>query len=361
MNRRFPRKGILAAGIIVVLSTADVLAAPADDLIRGVLSKDTAAVADALSKGAGPDSASRFIAWPAILWAVDVGDARMTAFLIEAGASVHRREPVFLRTPLLHAAVKGDHGIVTLLLGKGASLLDRDVWGWSAVDLARRNGHDGLVRLLEPPRPLVPEADADRKAASRRIFVAVQSRNLGELKALSINRSDLDLCDPEKRVTPLMMASVNDDTAALVILTDAGAAVDFADEFGNTALIHAARFGSARAADHLLRVGANPNAKNAAGATALIIAAKEGHENFVRRLIAAGSDLNARTRERSFEGWTALMMTAGKNRPNVAKILLEAGADATIRSDGGWSAHRIATRNDHPAIVELLRAHGITE
>ena len=47
------------------------------------------------------------------------------------------------------AAVNGHEAIVQLLLEGGADREAKDSGGETALEKARRNGHDGIVRLLE--------------------------------------------------------------------------------------------------------------------------------------------------------------------------------------------------------------------
>ena len=52
-------------------------------------------------------------------------------------------------TALIKAAFRGHEEVVGLLLEGGADREAKDRWGDSALDRARRKGHDGVVRLLE--------------------------------------------------------------------------------------------------------------------------------------------------------------------------------------------------------------------
>ena len=51
-------------------------------------------------------------------------------------------------TPLIYAARGGHAEIVRLLLARGADRRFRTADGDTAVDVARRNGHDNIVSLL---------------------------------------------------------------------------------------------------------------------------------------------------------------------------------------------------------------------
>jgi ankyrin repeat protein len=67
--------------------------------------------------------------------------------------------------------------------------------------------------------------------------------------------------------------------------------LDAADEWGNTALHVAARFGNSEMADILLRKGADINVMDGCGETALHIAARDGNQDTVVMLMKHGADL----------------------------------------------------------------------
>ena len=79
------------------------------------------------------------------------------------------------------------------------------------------------------------------------------------------------------------------------LLIAKGAAVNFRDRDGCTALMYAARNGDTRAVNALLRNGASVNVVDNDGETALMKAAASScNEETVRALLSAGADLSAR-------------------------------------------------------------------
>jgi len=71
-----------------------------------------------------------------------------------------------------------------------------------------------------------------------------------------------------------------------------GESVDAKDEYGNTALLCAARYNHYNIASYLLRNGANVNAKNDEGKTAMIFAAIYNHYPLAELLIKYGAEIN---------------------------------------------------------------------
>lgn len=79
--------------------------------------------------------------------AVAGGDADVVDLLLEAGAGVASRQSGGF-TPLMGAAAGGSEELVRRLLEAGADPADESDDGKTAADLARENGHDGVVALL---------------------------------------------------------------------------------------------------------------------------------------------------------------------------------------------------------------------
>ena len=71
------------------------------------------------------------------------GHLPIVQLLLNAGAYIN------LGTPLIHASEHGYADIVSLLLKKGAYTLSRNDDGLTALDLAKKAGHQNIVQLLE--------------------------------------------------------------------------------------------------------------------------------------------------------------------------------------------------------------------
>lgn len=111
-------------------------------------------------------------------------------------------------------------------------------------------------------------------------------------------------------------------TQRLRALLKSGVDVDYADQFGHTALHQAARAGFAEGAEMLIEAGSDVNHRNEAGVTPLMNAA-----------------------------WTPL----GK----VVKVLLDTpGIDVKARSHADLAAIHYAAQNGSPESIRLLAQHG---
>jgi ankyrin repeat protein len=73
------------------------------------------------------------------------------------------------------------------------------------------------------------------------------------------------------------------------ILASPNVDVNGIDDYGNTSLIQASRFGHNEVVTALLIAKADVNVKNDEGKTALLLAAEGGHDETVRALTQAGA------------------------------------------------------------------------
>lgn len=114
-------------------------------------------------------------------------------------------------------------------------------------------------------------------------------------------------------MTALMVAAMSVFEPVVSDLVKAGAAIDIADDAGNTALHYAAQGGSIACLQSLLALDAHGApaaackglmaAKNVAGRTALHTACNHGQQAVVATLLKAGADASAPDKA----GWTPLV------------------------------------------------------
>ena len=155
--------------------------------------------------------------------------------------------------------------------------------------------------------------------------------------------------------TPLHRAVHRNDVKAAETLIRAGADVNAVNRYGVPPLSLAATNGNAAVLELLLKAGANPNATQSEGETALMTAARTGVPAAVKALLAHGADVNAKE---SWRGQTALMWAAAEGHAETIELLLEAGAQVNARSNTGWTAMLFAAREGRIPAVKALLAGG---
>ena len=124
----------------------------------------------------------------------------------------------------------------------------------------------------------------------------------------------------------------------------------------NDQFLHAALRGNIKAAEQLLRTGADPNARNEDGKTALNLACYYGYAAIAQLMLQHGADVNAADKD----GWTPLHEACWLGYPNTVRLLLEHGADPEARNSDSETALDVMMRTvidqeQNQAILELFQ------
>jgi ankyrin repeat protein len=160
---------------------------------------------------------------------------------------------------------------------------------------------------------------------------------------------------PEKPA-PLVEAARTGDTVRLESLISGQSHPDAnqTSSDGTTALHWAVYRNDVPLVEHLLVLGANPNAKNDYGSSPLSEAAVVGNPAVVKKLLQAGADVESP----NADGQTALMIVARTSNLEVARLLLDHGASVNAREQWhGQTALMWAAAENQPAMVRLLLEH----
>ena len=144
------------------------------------------------------------------------------------------------------------------------------------------------------------------------------------------------------------------DPVGTGILEGAGADVNAANGFGETALMFAVENGALARVELLLENGADPNAATRTGATPLLAAVESRNEDIVAAVVAAGAEIDAADRD----GWTALLAAARSGLTEIVALLIDAGADVDRASELGWTPLLWASYEGDIGVVELLLGAG---
>jgi len=289
------------------------------------------------------------------------------------------------------AAANGNENVVRLLLSRGASLEARNIYGWTALMLASYYGHVMVCWILIQHKS---DICAEGELGSTALDCAARSGHV-QIVALLIEADGQQVRDPPTKLcleTPLMNAAQHGHEAALKLLLEKGADVNYRDEItGWTPLMAAALNGHMTAAQILVEFGADTNVLNVIDQTALEIAvarqktevqgfldertstrpqikgqksvrpsiieaARSGNMLLVKELLDHGEvDINATDED----GATPLMYAAMGGHLPVVQLLVERGADIDKQDEAsGWTAMMQATYHGFTAVAKFLIESG---
>jgi uncharacterized protein len=267
-----------------------------------------------------------------------------------------------------------------LLAGAGASAQDA---GPSLADAARDRDFETVAALLSAASPNVDGYGSDGTQA---LLWIVRVQEISVARRLVEAGADVNLAN-RYGLTPLALAVQLGNRDMVDLLLDAGADPALRDAAGEPLLFTAARDGSLEIAEDLLAAGVDVDLTDAEfGQTALMVAARERRPDVVRLLIDAGANVNRQTPAGESPrmrlpaenagskgegivrgGWpehgmrapipgakTPLLYAAREGSAAIADQLLEAGADIERADANGTTPLLTAIINDNMETARLL-------
>jgi ankyrin repeat protein len=269
----------------------------------------------------------------------------MIEMLIDAGADPGARLTPSGETALMIATRTGNVAAVDVLVERGAEVDARDTTrGQTALMWAAAEGRVGALRAL-----VRHGADVDARSTVRNVSTP--------------SRSGPPMTSVVGGITPLILASRQNDAASIRELLEAGADVNLTMGDGGSALLLAILNGHYESAMTLLETGADPNLADARGRAALYAAIDM--RNFettdlpspqvddldvlvlIDALIERGADTNARLSDTlpyrgglnptwlEEVGATPFYRAAASGDIEVMRLLLERGADPDVTASDG--------------------------
>ena len=303
---RWPRAGVIAAGLLAIAWAQPAGAQPAD-----------AALVDAAREGA----------------------VETAAAMLEAGADVDAAAPD--GTTALHwAAQRDDRPLARRLIAAGARVDAANRYGVTPLALASANGSAPLVAALL-------DAGADPGAPSpggdTPLMMAARTGRPEVVRRLLEAGADLHATESWRGQDALMWAAAEGHADAALTLIAAGADVEARSNGRLTPLLFAVRGGHAEAVEALLAAGADIHGTARDGTAPLALAVVNAHYELAGRLLALGADPNRPDPRGSVLHALAWIRRPGSGRPplqtgdldslDLARALLEAGAEPNVRID----------------------------
>ena len=324
----------------------------------------------------------------------DDAHALCVKYLVEAGADLNVLDK-FGGTALMLAAKAGGFNSVKYLTERMSvsSLNQRNYEGETALMIAGSHNSSEQTSCLK----CLVEAGADLNGmdefGNTALMLAAKAGVINSVKYLMERMSVPSLIQTNNigQTTLMLAASGSDDANALCVkyLVEAGADLNVQDEFGNTALMLAARaewLNSVKYRTERMSVSSLIQTNNE-GQTALMIAASNNSSeqtSCLKFLVEAGADLNVQNKrgytalmhaskrgsvesvklltermsvptlnQANDKGQTALMLAASRY-VDILKYLVEAGADMNVQCKRGYTALMHASKSGNEESVKLL-------
>jgi len=303
-------------------------------------------------------------------------------------------------TALLVAAAEGHEKIVRVLIEQGAGIGVRDIEGKTALDTATEKGYFLIIQLLKDRaegRKIVcsdshtaPQTDLIcdnfqhlQKAVNTKVSMdrVIQKNEADTAQMIKTREPSLEISNNR---CALHTAAENGNCEQVERLVEAGAALDYGDTFGRTALWCAASRGHKYITRLLLANGSCTNIADCEGMTPIEIAAREGqwdvvdefleydpiirHEGIeyltsqlyeasesgeqdvVDTILKCGISVNTTNQY----GHTPLHVAAMSGQTEITRILLRSGANANIANNGGKVPLIVAAENGHVEVIRNL-------
>ncbi len=158
------------------------------------------------------------------------GNPEVVQMLLQAGTDPNQDSGY--RSPLMWAVQKRDIKIAGMLLDHGASINFINSQDFTALDMARENGYQEIVRLLQSRGASEKLSSVRREEA---LFSAIEGKDMAKMQ-LALNKGADINCLNELRQTPLIRALIFKNNEAAMLLLKRGAKTDIRDVNGQDAL-----------------------------------------------------------------------------------------------------------------------------
>ncbi|CAG9807726.1 unnamed protein product [Chironomus riparius] len=234
--------------------------------------------------------------------------------------------------------------------------------GQTALNIAARNGHLEIVRLLlefvwVDPVSNRRRVGVDVNHADRDGWSPLRSGSWAGFTEvcktlIAHEKCDIDKADKEGR-TALRAASWSGNEDIVRILIAAKANVNSIDRQGRTSLIAASYMGHYDIVEILLENNADVNHTDLDGRNALCVAALCGSSGY-SKVISTLLEFGANPNQTDNEGMSPLLVSSFEGNAEICELLLENSADPDLADHMGRTPLWAACTSGHSQVVKLL-------
>jgi ankyrin repeat protein len=221
-----------------------------------------------------------------LMYSAIFGNLDAVRFLLDAGASINKKDNERSATALIYAAENARTEIVKLLLRRGADPQIKTAAGRTFLHAAV-GGHALEIVQIAIDSGLDVNSKSDDGLTP--LHVAAWSRSLGMVRLLIERGADVN-AKTVSGLTALIAVTTDDDAfrpahpECTALLVERGADVNAQDTEGRTPLMGAAFYGSLGVVEYLRQHGARVDVVDGQGRTAASMALAAGHADIAKVL-----------------------------------------------------------------------------
>ncbi|XWS65808.1 hypothetical protein CRYUN_Cryun05aG0145400 [Craigia yunnanensis] len=199
------------------------------------------------------------------------GNIECAKMLVESGVDKNAKSNDG-KTALYRAVVNGNCQMVEMLIKMDADPTIPDDRGLSALDVARDKGHEEMVEIME---------------RGEEVLMAARCGDMRRLQSLLQKGAAMNFQD-QYGLTALHAAAIKGHKDVISMLVELGSDLERQDNEGHTALHLAVECGQLEVVEALIDTGANANAKTKTGVTPLYMAKTMGYDDISHLLVNRG-------------------------------------------------------------------------
>ncbi|XP_043920525.1 ankyrin repeat and SAM domain-containing protein 6 [Protopterus annectens] len=304
----------------------------------------------------------------ALQFAAGSGCEKLVCFLLRKGASVDNRNN-YGWTPLMQAARFGHQNVATILLENGADVNAKNRLGASVLTMASRGGHVSVMKMLLESGAFVDDYDHFDVPLVNGSHGGRELSDIIPVMTTAQHGHEAGLClllewgsDPNYSIrttgwSPLMLAALNGKVSVAQLLIDRGADPDHTNVLGKTAFETALGVKHKDMKNCLDAVTTiRPKSDDEKRRPDIFQALKLGNSKLVREILDEDA---SQVNTVNGDGASPLMIAAVTGQLELVQLLVNRNADIDKQdSVHGWTALMQATYHGNKEVVKYLLHQG---